>query len=152
MRHAVTMDSRLACVTRGKQKGRDVRLLGRMVAVVFAVTIIAGIAPMSHAGQLEDATQALRAGDYVRGMQILRPLAEQGDPRAQYDLEGMYFRGPAVVKDYAAAAKWFLKASEQGLSEAQVMLASMYMGGKGLEKDYVAALMWFEVVSKGEFK
>ena len=58
-------------------------------------------------------------GDYVAALKEWRPLAEQGDAGAQYNLGVMYSKGQGVVQDYASAHIWFNVASANGDSEAQ---------------------------------
>src|SRR5271165_3620340 len=48
------------------------------------------------AGPLEDSEAAYQKGDYAAALQILRPLAEQGNAIAQYDLGLMYDSGQGV--------------------------------------------------------
>ena len=55
-------------------------------------------------------------------MRLLRPLADQGDATAQYDLGLMYAKGQGVPQDYAEAVKWFRKAADQGDASAQYNL------------------------------
>ena len=55
------------------------------------------------AGPLEDGYAALERGDYATAIQMLRPLAEQGDAWAQYNLGFMYRNGHGVPRDYAEA-------------------------------------------------
>ena len=59
------------------------------------------------AGPLEDAIIAIYRGDNENAVRLLRPLAEQGDARAQYNLGTLYFTGGGVSRGYAEALKWF---------------------------------------------
>ena len=43
-------------------------------------------------------------GDFATAERLLRPLAEQGNATAQFDLGGMYYHGRGVPEDHAAAA------------------------------------------------
>jgi uncharacterized protein len=38
------------------------------------------------AGELDDGQAAIERGDYATAMRILRPLADKGDAKAQYNL------------------------------------------------------------------
>ena len=71
-------------------------------------------------------------GDYATALQVLRPLAKQGDAPAQYNLGTMYRNGQGVPQDYTKAANWYRKAAEQGLSTAQKTLAVLYHNGQGV--------------------
>ncbi len=83
----------------------------------------------------DEAIAALQRGDYATAIRELRPLAEQGDAKAQYNIGIMYDRGDGVPQDYAEAVKWFRKAAEQGFAKAQNNLGEMYRYGYGVAKD-----------------
>lgn len=93
------------------------------------------------------ATHALTAGSfkgYATALRLYRPLAEQGNARAQSDLGAMYGKGHGVPQDYTAAVSWYRKAAEQGDREAQHYLGIMYALGQGVPQDYVAAASWYQ--------
>lgn len=72
----------------------------------------------------------------------LREAADQGEPRAQYDLAMRFVEGILVGQSPEQAANWFRKAAQQGHVEAQYRLASCYRVGLGVVKDPVAAVIW----------
>ncbi len=90
---------------------------------------------------------AYKRGDYATALRELRPLAEQGNANAQYNLGFMYINGLGVPLDYAEAAKWFRKAAEQGYAGAQYNLGLMYGNGEGVPLDYAKAHMWFNLAA-----
>src|SRR5262249_17059142 len=108
------------------------------------IMLVLSSAPAT-AGQLEDAVAAYVRGDDETAVRLLRPLAEQGDARAQYHLGTRYFRGSGVAQDYAEALKWFRLSADQGNPDGQGALGSMYYMGKGVPQDYVLAHMWFNL-------
>jgi hypothetical protein len=115
----------------------------RLPALLVAV-IVAGVAGPAAAGPYEDGRTAYEAGDYAYALSFWRPLAEQGDVTAQFNLGGMYDLGQGVPKDYAAAVYWYLKAAGQGHANAQYNLANMYEDGQGVLGDgTVAAAAWY---------
>lgn len=73
----------------------------------------------------------------------MTPLAEQGNPKAQYALGTMYAEGSGVSKDYSEAMKWFRKSAEQGDPYGQYGLGRVYADGLGTSKDYSEAAKWF---------
>jgi TPR repeat protein len=87
---------------------------------------------------------AYDAGDYDRARLIWAPLAEGGDPVAQYSLGKLYERGGGVVeKDLRQAAEWYRKAATQGVAAAQNNLGLMYAQGRGVPRDPArAAELW----------
>jgi uncharacterized protein len=60
-----------------------------------------------NAGPLEDAVAAYRRSDFATALQLLRPLADQGDAGAQAGLGLMYELGKGVPKDNAEAVRWY---------------------------------------------
>lgn len=89
------------------------------------------------------AATAFAAGQYPQALAMLRPLAEQGDPRSQYSMGVLYENGFGVAKDLPQAAAWYLKAAEQGNSDAQYNLGAMYEHGIGIPVDYPQAARWY---------
>ena len=77
-----------------------------------------GLSEPVLAGPLEDADAAHNKQDYATVLRLLRPLAEQGDARAQNNLGAMYDKGQGVPKDYVQAVKWWRLAADQGDARA----------------------------------
>jgi TPR repeat protein len=66
------------------------------------------------AGPLEDANAALKRRDYATAVLLNRPLAEQGDANAQYNLGTFYDNGLGVPLDKVRAYMWFSLSAAQG--------------------------------------
>jgi uncharacterized protein len=66
------------------------------------------------AGPLEDADAAVKKRDYATAARIIRPLAEQGDARAQYTLGVFYDNGLGVPQDRVTSYMWFDLSAAQG--------------------------------------
>jgi hypothetical protein len=94
------------------------------------------------AGPMEDAEKTYKQGDYKTAYRLIKPLAEQGSPKAQTRLGILYFKGQGVPQDYAEAAKWYRKAADQGIDGAQFSLGVMYFAGKGVPQDFAEAARW----------
>ena len=77
----------------------------------FLVSALFGVAV---AGPLEDGLAAYQRGDYATAMSLWRPLADQGNTFAQYNVGWLYYDGRGVPQDYARAAAWYRKAARQG--------------------------------------
>jgi uncharacterized protein len=82
-------------------------------------------------------------GDYAKALRLIRPLANDGDATAQFNLGLMYVNGHGVQRDDSAAALWFRKAAEQGYALAQSNLGTMYLYGHGMTQNDTEAVMWF---------
>ena len=108
--------------------------------------VVAAGAPV-HAGFREGLAAYYRL-DYAAALAEWRPLAEQGDPRAQYQLGVLHYRGDGVAQDYGQAAKWFRRAAERGDPDAQFNLGLLYAEGKGMPLNLVRAHMWFALAAR----
>ena len=86
-------------------------------------------------------------GDYATALREWRPLAEQGDARAQYNLGVLYRKGRGVPQDDVQARQWYAKAAAQGQAKAQFNLGTLYFNGEGVPKDYPQALRWFRLAA-----
>lgn len=116
------------------------------MAVFFAV-LFALAAPAQ--ADVSSAWHAYLAGHYQAALGELRPLAEAGDPEAQYDMGALYSDGLAVARSYRTAAHWFERAAEQGHARAQFSLGFLYYHGAGVNpaedpvaRDATAAARW----------
>ncbi len=82
-------------------------------------------------------------GDYATALREWRPLAEEGDVDAQYNLGGLYYDGQGVPQNYGQARHWYEQAAAQGNVEAQRRLGVMYGNGYGVQQNYEQARQWF---------
>lgn len=90
--------------------------------------------------KLNEAWVAYNIGQYKKVLQLVQPLASDGNARAQIILGRCYENGLGVPQDMETAAKWFRLAAEQNNSEAQVLLAYQYELGQGVPKDDAAVV------------
>ena len=65
---------------------------------------------------------AYNRGDYLPAIRLFRPLAEQGNPKAQSVIGAMYRKGQGVAKSSARAFMWFSLASKRGDAKAKAEL------------------------------
>ncbi|MBM3522441.1 MAG: SEL1-like repeat protein, partial [Alphaproteobacteria bacterium] len=79
---------------------------------------LAAAAAPATAGPFEDGLEAASRGDYAEALKLWRPLAEQGNAYAQYNLGVMYDNGWGVAQDYAEAERWYRLAADQGNARA----------------------------------
>ena len=113
---------------------------------IMLVLLVCSAQP-AMAGPLEDAVVAYDKRDYRTALDLISPLAEQGNADAQFMLGRMYDSGHGVPKDYAAAVAWWRRAANQGNTQAQVNLGYMYRLGQGVPQDYGHAHMWFNLAA-----
>jgi hypothetical protein len=98
-------------------------------------------------GTGEAAYAAYQERHYGTALRMARPLANEGDGRAEAVLALLYYNGTGVPQDKAEAMKWFRRAAEQGDALAQYNLALFYAKGEFGEPDSVSAHMWFNLAA-----
>ncbi len=96
------------------------------------------------AADYEAGKQAYLKKDYALALEILKPLAEQGDSQAQITMGLMYDYGHGVEKSPAESIKWYLMAAEQGVPLVQHDIGVKYFQGQGVEQNYLEAAKWWE--------
>src|SRR5450759_1811685 len=92
-----------------------------MFGSLIAAAQIGGIAG-AVAGPWEDGMAAYNRGDYVPAIRLFRPLAEQGNAKAQSLLGVMYRKGEGVARNSVRAFIWFSRAAAHGDARAKVEL------------------------------
>ena len=113
------------------------------VTVVLAAGLLAGIALPAMAGPVDDGQLATARGDYGAAVRAWRPLAQHGDPAAQYDLGLAYADHRGVPQDYRQAMRWYRKAADQGYARAQDGIGDMYYLAVGVGQDFGQAARWY---------
>jgi TPR repeat protein len=117
--------------------------LNVLCAAVFACGLL--VAPTALVAQSYEAgAAAAQEGDPARAIAIWRPLAEAGDPRAQYALAETYWGGWwGVPEDLERRAFWHMAAAAQGHAPSFVQLGNMYHFGQHFPQDVRAAVDWY---------
>ena len=124
------------------------RAHARAVLLLAAALLAAVAAGPAAADLLGDGAEAYDTGDYGEAAHIWRPLAEDGDAMAQFNLGLLHETGRGVAEDAAAAAAWYERAALQGVTAAQYNLAALHQAGRGVPKDAAQALYWLEVAAR----
>jgi len=97
--------------------------------------------------------QAYEKKDYETAMRELKPLAEQGDARAQFMLGEMYHFGMGVSMDSVEAIRWLRTAADQGDPDAAYRLGVIYSRGHGFPMDLNEAAKWYQLaINRGNTK
>ena len=115
---------------------------------VLAVCLALSAAP-AIAAAIDEGQAAYNAGDYATALRLWRPLADQGNARAQNNLGVMYENGKGVAQDGNEAVRWYRLAAAQGYGGAQYDLGLAYAIGRGgVRRDPVRAYMWFSLAAQ----
>ena len=70
--------------------------------LAIPLMLISLMSSPSLGGDFEKGLAAAQSGDFATALREWTPLAEQGDPDAQYNLGVMYRNGNGVPQDYKA--------------------------------------------------
>ena len=120
----------------------------RWLARGIAIALSLAFGTFALAGPLEDGQAAWNEGHFAKAMEILRPLADAGNPAAQYRVGWMYDTGQGVPEDIAEADKWFKAAAETGHSDAMFSLCQDFaLGGGNVQKDSLNAYVWCDLAA-----
>lgn len=114
-----------------------------MPASILGLLFFAVLQVSSVAGPLEEGTRAYQENEYVAAMVLLQPLADQGNPRAQFMVGNMYFHAWGVPEDIEVGLALIRKAADQGDVDAHSELGRAYLEGRGTKQDYAQAMAWF---------
>lgn len=112
------------------------------------VVLLVSVACATHSQtthSLEEGVDAANRGDYAAAIEIWRPIADEGNPDAQYNIGLLYYN---IWKDMEAAANWFHKAATNGHANAQSVLGFLYHEGNGVSKDASKAAKWYEMAAE----
>ena len=121
-----------------------IRHINLMLAAALFATASVSMAGTTYG----DGTESALRGDYRSAFETWRTLAENGDPRAQFNLGLMYHGGLFVEANEEQALVWYQRAAENGVPEAQQFLAAAYTEGWfGLPRDMVFARYWTDRLS-----
>ena len=119
-----------------------------LTALALGVSLLLASGGVGYAQDFKKGEAAANREDYATALREWRPLAEQGDAAAQFQLGVLYEHGLGVIQDYKEAVKWWRKAAEQGYAYATLNLGFMYRQGKGVIQDYKETVKWYRKASE----
>ena len=100
--HPATMSRRLSVIEHNQEQSCQTMKLKRAIAAIVLVPFVSAFAAPVAAGTFEDAVDAHARGDYAKALRLIRPLANDGNATAQFNLGVMYLAGHGVQQDYSA--------------------------------------------------
>jgi len=99
--------------------------------------------PTNFDVELGSGIAAFEARHFSIATGLLSPLADAGDPQAQYRMAIMAQNGLGMHENRPLAFEYMQAAAEAGLDLAQHGLGFMYMEGECTDKDSAQAVHWF---------
>ena len=118
-----------------------------ILTTLAALLLALGLSGAANAGPFDDAVAAHERGDYATAFRLWRPLADQGNASAQFNLGLMYDNGQGVTQNHAEAVKWYRLAADQGNASAQFNLGLMYAKGDGVPQNHAEAVKWYRLAA-----
>ncbi|MEX0956942.1 MAG: peptidoglycan-binding protein [Rhizobiaceae bacterium] len=82
------------------------------------------------------------------GPVALREAADEGDPKAMYEIGNRYAEGRGIEADPKEAAKWYERAADLEFAPAQYRLGNLYEKGTGVDRDIAQAMDWYDKAAK----
>ncbi len=113
------------------------RMLRRPLTIaVVAFVLSLGSAPAtpSWAGPLDDGIAAFQRGDFSAAKALFEPLAQNGDPVAQYYLGDLIVRF-ATDKNKPEGVIWLRQSAQAGVPDAMNQLATILAEGRIVAQD-----------------
>ena len=115
----------------------------RTMLSLEALAIVLGLCGEASADPLDDAQAAIKREDFAAALSVVRPLAENGDAKAQRILGRMYENGQVGPVSYQEAFRWMRRAADQGDMEAEYETGKLYEEGVEGTSDFQESLKWF---------
>ncbi len=131
------------------------------LAAAAGILVLAGLAGLARAQSdalgganlalYNEGLEAFHRQDYDSAYLIWKPLAESGNPVAQYSLGKLFDQGGGVIRPNSfLAALWYRRAAGQGVTAAQNNLAILYAKGRGVpQNEEQAAELWQQAAEGG---
>ena len=123
----------------------DNRLIVLQLPIALVLSIICLVVPAR--ADFQAGMDAYNRGDFATALREWRPLADQGDARAQFSFGLLHENGDGVPRDYTKARQWYEKAAAQGDAKAQLYLGLQSSFGQGVPMDLVEAYMWYSLAA-----
>jgi uncharacterized protein len=93
--------------------------MSRLTAIIcLTLAVLLGSAGEGWSADYQKGLTAYQSGDYATALREWKPLAEQGNARAQNNLGVIYNNGWGVLLDFVRAHMWFNIAASSGNANA----------------------------------
>lgn len=96
------------------------------ISILFIIFVFCGFAAYKNPESIRsitlddiklktnDPVEAYNLGNFGLALDIFKPAAEMGDPRAQFYMGAMYYNGQGVPQDYIIAYMWMALSKKSG--------------------------------------
>lgn len=123
---------------------RDIVTRMKPVLLILTCLIISTSAWGNLDQSMDEIEKLIRLRDYSEAVNRLKPLAENGDPEAQYRLAGLYRAGKGVSRDLDKASEIYRQAATAGHADAQFSLALLIEKSNDSPSSRRQARRWYK--------
>lgn len=113
-----------------------------MKKIVFLLFLLLFCRPVF--ADFTDGEAAFASKRYSEAMMQFRPLADEGDFRAQYYVAYMYLNGYGVTKNTALGVEYLKKSLDQNYHMAQALMGFLYAQGEAVPLDHNKAISLYQ--------
>ena len=117
----------------------------RTLIIIQVLLFSLSLSISSYAADFNKGVIAAQNGDWETALKEWKPIAEEGNAAAQFNLGLMYQNGYGVPQDYKESVYWYRLAAEQGEADSQYNLGVMYERGYGVSQDDKEAVNWYRL-------
>jgi protein-disulfide isomerase len=116
--------------------------------IVLSILLLVVFISPSRAADDDSGFAAFQRADYEEAYRLWLPLAEQGDPTAQFNIGVMHDYGLGVERVRSVAVKWYVAAAENGSAAGQVMVGDLFVEGYWGNPDEAEAAEWYRFAAE----
>jgi hypothetical protein len=87
-------------------------------------------------------------GNYTEAAAMLKPLADQGNVKAQSRLGQMYLEGQGVERNDQEGLRLARNAASLGDADAQLRIGGLYEQGRGVPQNNFQAYVWYSAAAR----
>lgn len=95
------------------------RVFANSTMFLCIALLLQGCVNLQTKHNFQQGKQLFQNKQYSLAYQQLKPLAEKGNPDAQYAVGYMYYYGKGIVQNKNIGFSWILKAAKQGQPQAK---------------------------------
>jgi len=132
----------IACNTEARIKPAAYRM-----SQYLAIALLSLASTRLMAADFASGLDAFDRGLYQEALAQFKPLAQEGNARAEYRLGLSYAKGLGIARDYKRAVIWLRKSADQGYASAENDLGTLYDQGRGVAASPEQAARWFHMAA-----
>ncbi len=122
-------------------------LMKKLPLIFYTLTVLQLVSTEGLCADFRKGWDAFNNGDSAAALQEWKPLARQGNAKAQFLVSAIYLNGAGIRPDYKESARWCRLAAEQTYPPAQHTLGFMYGKGHGVPQDNNEAAKWYRLAA-----